>query len=347
MKRQIFTLLKLSLFLAIGLLFIWLFVRKLSQQQIDDILFSIKNAEYFWLFLSIAIGLLSHVSRAMRWMLLLTPMNYKPRFKNVFLAVMIGYFANLAFPRLGEVMRCGILKRYENIPVGNSFGTVIAERALDLLLFIVLFFVNILIQYRQIKDYIYHKVYIPLFGNVNIESSFSFYLLIGVLLFLVLLFFILRRFFRTTKFYKGFIKLINGFWQGLKSISKLKKPGLFIFHSIFIWFLYYLMFHICVYSLPETSDLKLEASFSALIFGSIGIMIVQGGIGIYPAIIAEVLTIYDVLNIKGYALGWLVWMAQTVMIIIAGLVALVVLPVINKNKNEKPGNHTIENSKHS
>lgn len=340
MKKTILSIGKFIFFLGIGIFFIWLFMRHLTLEEEREILISFKEAKYAWIFLSMGLGILSHILRTLRWMMLMEPLGYKPRFRNVFFSVFIGYFANLALPRLGEVSRCGVLAKYEKIPFQKSFGTVVTERALDLITFILLFFLNLALQFKNVNDYIHERIYIPLsekFGFFN--NSLVIYLVIIFIALLVMLF-LFRRKFSHTNFYKKLKEIILGFIEGLKSLTKIKNPGLFIFHSIFIWALYYVMTYVVFYCLPETRELGLGVGFVVFIFASIGIMIVQGGIGIYPAIVAETLFIFGIPEAKGYAMGWLLWSAQTVMIILAGILSLMLLPVLNQSKNAEAGSNT-------
>ncbi|PKO95047.1 MAG: TIGR00374 family protein, partial [Bacteroidetes bacterium HGW-Bacteroidetes-9] len=130
----------------------------LTASQKHEIFQSLKIADYTWIAVAILLGMLSHLSRAMRWKILMEPMGYKPRTANVFMAVLIGYLANLALPRLGEVSRCGILTRYEKIPFNKSFGTVITERAIDMLTFVLLFFFLLFTQSGKLSIYITEKI---------------------------------------------------------------------------------------------------------------------------------------------------------------------------------------------
>jgi glycosyltransferase 2 family protein len=340
LKKNLFTAIKLLIFLAIGFFFVWLFLRDLTPEQKKQILESFSIANYWWLILSFFIGLLSHVFRTMRWEMLILTIGYKPRFKNTFLSLMIGYFANLAIPRLGEVSRCTILTKYEKIPFEKSFGTVIAERAFDLLTFIVLFFVNLLIQYNKISGYVHDKVYEPL------ADKFTFigkgYVLYGFITAIVLgIIFIIVFHKRLLKFifYQKIVKILQGFWDGLRSLGKVKNPLKFLIYTVIIWTMYYLMSYVCFYCLVETSNPGLDAVLSVLVMGTIGIMVVQGGIGIYPVIVAETLTLYGITSIIGFALGWLIWGAQTFIIILAGVVSLILLPVLNNKSHDKIGDH--------
>ncbi len=159
MKKKLVSFIKLVLALGLGVVIIYLSLKDLSPQAKEDILKSFKLANYWWVLLSILLGILSHIVRAARWKILLQPMGYIPSLKNSFLAVMIGYFANLGIPRSGEVARCSVLYKEENIPVDKSFGTVIIERSIDMLLFFSLFFVTFLIEYARLNEYVQTHIY--------------------------------------------------------------------------------------------------------------------------------------------------------------------------------------------
>jgi len=158
--------------------------------------------------------------------------------------------------------------------------------------------------------------------------------LTGSFLFFLILFFLFRKRISHSKFYAKVLNMVLGFWEGLKSLSQIRKPLLFIFYTIAIWCLYFLMMYLCFLCFPQTSDLGLGAGLSALVLGSIGIMITPGGIGLYPAIVQETLMLYGVTNTTGLALGWISWTAQTVMILVVGGISLLMLS-FNKKENGK------------
>jgi uncharacterized membrane protein YbhN (UPF0104 family) len=338
LKGKFVSAVKIAFFLSIGVFFIWLFLRKLTYEQKIEIWDSFIHANFYWLLLASFIGLLSHYLRALRWRSMLRPIGYNPSALNTFLAVMIGYFANMALPRLGEVTRCGVLNRYEKIPLNKSLGTVLAERSVDMLVFVVLFFFNLILFFDELEDYVGKNVVSPLQEKFSSQNDYSSPLWFFVVVFLTVgvLLLVFRKKILAADAYRKVKNIFVGFWHGLWAISRIEKPFTFVFHSFLIWFLYFLMIYVCIFSLPETAHLGLGAGLSMLIFGSIGIMIVQGGIGIYPAIIAETLAIYGLQATTGYALGWLTWTAQTVSIVLVGAVSLIILPIINKHsKNEK------------
>lgn len=338
MKQKIFAALRITFFLGIGCFFIWIFLRSLTPDEKDRILDSLKQANYWWIILAILLGIVSHFSRTLRWKMLLEPLGYKPKTYNVFFAVFIGYLANLALPRLGEVSRCGVLTRYEKIPFTKSFGTVITERAIDMFVFAIMFFTNIIAQrailYGYIEEHLYKPLATKLKSGIDFEGAITKISIISLLIILAL-FIIFRHAILLSKPYQKIISIIKGFWQGILSVTKLKKPWLFVFHSLFIWFMYLMMSWVVFLSLPGTRDLGLDAGLSVLLFGTIGIIIVQGGIGIYPAIVAETLLVYDIPMTTGYAMGWLIWSAQTIMMICAGSISLILLPIFNRKNYEK------------
>jgi glycosyltransferase 2 family protein len=334
--NRVSTFIKFSLFLGLGIFIIWLSLKGLTPDERIQILHSFRIANYNWVILTIAMGITSHVLRALRWMLFFEPLGYHPSLKNTFFAVMVGYFANMAFPRLGEVTRCGILARYEKIPFNKSFGTVITERAIDMIIFIFLFFLMIVTQAGTIGHYLNTNIYPklaekfnnPIFSRVFVFSSVTF----GVI-FLTTIYLVRRRIAASAMFHK--VKnLILGFWQGLKSLSQINKPGLFIFYSIAIWVLYFLMIYVCFFCFTDTSTLSPGAGLSAVVLGSVGIMITPGGIGLYPAIIQETMLLYGIVRTTGLALGWISWTAQTSMILVLGSVSLILLS-FNKKTNGK------------
>jgi len=336
LRTKIITGVKFIVFLGLGIFIIWLSLRNLTVTEKKEILHSFRIANYYWVILAIVLGIFSHLLRTLRWMILFEPMGYHPSVKNTFYAVMIGYFANMAFPRLGEVTRCGILAKYEKIPFNKSFGTVITERALDMILFLMLFFLMVFTQVSNVQNYLQSHVYPQLFSKFNNPELLRKLIITGAVLLSVMILLVVvfrKKIAHSNLFQKG-VKLVQGFWEGLKSLSQIRKPILFIVYSFAIWILYYFMLYICFFCFPETASLGMGAGLSALVLGSIGIMITPGGIGIYPAIVSETLLLYNCLRTTGLALGWIAWTAQTLMILMVGSLSLILLS-FNKKPNGK------------
>jgi len=337
-KAGLFTILKFVFFLGLGILFIWLSIKDLTAEERQEIIKAFHTANYNWVILGMVFGIFSHIFRALRWMMFMEPMGYKPRLRNSFYAVMIGYMANLAFPRLGEVTRCGILAKYEKIPFNKTLGTVITERAIDMVIFFLLFILMITTQIGTISDYMDETIYPKLLEKFGaLHYSRLFWITFGSLIILLgVLFFLFRHRLRKFKLYQQIKNLVIGFWEGLKSLSKIRRPWLFIFYSLSIWALYFLMLYVCFFCFPETSHLSFGAGLSALVLGTIGILITPGGIGLYPALIEETMRLYGVALVTGLALGWIVWATQTLMILILGGASLLLLS-FNKTHNGTSG----------
>lgn len=328
MKKKIFPVLKIIFFIALGFFFIFWFLGKLTPTEKQEILESFKSVNYFWVFVAFVVNMLSHVLRTLRWQLLFKPMGYKPKFGITFSSVMTGYLANLAVPRLGEVVRCGILDRYAKIPLQKSLGTVITERIVDVLVFGLAVLLGFLVEFQALKDYIY--------DNIADKSTDGIWTLVlaglGVVALLVLLFFLFKKRLEKLTLYLKVKNIILGFWEGIMSIFKLKNPFLFIFYSIGIWILYFLSTYAIFFCLPETYSTGLKAALVTLVLGAIGNMITPGGIGLYPLLFSKALSIYAVASPIGYALGWISWVVQQIGAVFIGLFSLIGLSLKKTRK---------------
>ncbi|MCK5846017.1 MAG: flippase-like domain-containing protein [Bacteroidales bacterium] len=338
MKKKIISTLKISIAFGIGVGIIYLSLKDLSPTAKDDILSSFLLADYSWVALSLFFGILSHLIRAQRWRMLLQPMGYDTTLKNSFLAVMIGYFANLGIPRSGELARCTILYKEDKIPVDKSFGTVIIERTIDMIIFFSLFFLTFLLEFKRINTYVEENIFPALeekFVFINSGDLFFQKIFGGIFIIILIIYILFWKKIKQLPFVIKTLKLFSGIWEGLKSIVNIKQPFLFIIYSLLIWLNYYLMIHMGLQAISQTSGLGLGATLSVLVLGSIGIMLTPGGIGLYPVIVAQTLVLYGVSADSGYgdAIGWLTWSSQTIMIIILGSVSVLIISLKKDKKN--------------
>lgn len=283
------------------------------------------RANYWWVLLSIVLSLISHISRAMRWKMMFKPMGYEPKLGNAFGAVMVNYLANLAFPRLGEVLRCTILARYEKIPIHKSLGTMITERVLDVICLGVIFLLMIILQ-RDIF-YEFYNTYMP----EQQGGMMKIYLLGGMAVAFAIGFFLYHS--GRLPFRDKIRDLATGLWDGIRSIRQLDKPWLFVFHTVLIWVMYFWMTAVTLGILAETSTVTALAGFPMLFFGGIAMVAVQGGLGLYPYFISKILLLYGVVETVGYAFGWIMWTAQTVLVIVVGLLAMLFLALYNRQSD--------------
>lgn len=312
MKKAI----RLILFLAIGLGFIWWFISKLSPQEIDQLFASFSQANYFWFILALFINVFSSFIRAIRWKQLIKPMGYNPKLTPTFLAVMCGYLANLAVPRLGEILRCGLLSKSQKVPFEKAIGTVFVERAVDTICFVLIFLLALLLEFNYIKEYLYDN-----FNDVFNFAQFKNYIIYAIIIVLLIFFafFLMRKKLIQTKLYQKIKVILLGFLEGVKSIFQLKNPLLFIFNSLFIWFIWIFGTYVILLCFPQTSHLSFKIALIATILGAIGPIVTPGGIGIFPAIISETLLMYGIIRPIGYAAGWLLWIVSQLGSLIVGL----------------------------
>jgi uncharacterized protein (TIRG00374 family) len=261
---------------------------------------------------------------------MIEPIGHKPRFANTFIAVMVGYLMNMAFPRMGEISRCGVLSRYEKISFTKLFGTVVAERLIDVLSLLVLLMVVIVSQFGQMLSFIQHN---PEIKNKLASVFTSPYLMIGVVAFVVLSY-LLRNTFKQTLIFKKIVAILQNFKEGFISIRSIKRKGWFWFHSVFIWFCYYLMLYAVFFAFDFTKDLNPIAGLTTFVFASFGMVApVQGGIGAWHFMAIEALSLYGVAYENGVIFAFVAHSTSTVMIIIVGLISMMVLPFINRREN--------------
>lgn len=320
MKQHLSKWLSIILPAGLGVFLIIYTYQQFSPEQIEEIKSQFREADYKYIWLSLGFGLITLWSRAYRWQFTLEPMGFQSSFVNRLMAVIISYFVNMSIPRSGEVSRALILKKYENIPFDKGFGTIIAERIVDTLFLISFIFLTLILQFEVVKTFILDKIPLQLLFIIGISG----------LIFLIVVIWILK----TSQHSKilWFKQKISGFTEGLQSITKMKKRKAFLMHSFIIWTGYVLMFYVTIFALPETSELSFGAVMAAFVVGGIAITLTNSGFGAYPFVISKILLMYGVAETSGNTFGWIVWTAQTLMIVVLGTISFLLLPLINRNK---------------
>lgn len=317
-KKIIFTILPI----ALGVLLIWYSLSKLKPNDIESIKNSFKTANYWWVVFSLVLGILSHLSRAYRWQFLLEPLGYRPKFANNIMAVLVAYLVNLIVPRAGEIARATTISKYEHIPFEKAFGTIVSERVADVIMLLGIMALAFAYQTELLSSY--------LFKEEDSGSEYSLYIL-GTLLVLGVLFIWLIR-----KSNNPLVVKIQTFVQGLilgvVSIFKMKKKWPFIFHTVFIWVMYVLMFYVVTFAIPETTHLAFGAIIVGFVVGGLSMAVTNGGLGTYPVFVASALTLYGIDENPALAFGWIMWTAQTVMVLFFGGLSFLVLPIYNKEE---------------
>jgi glycosyltransferase 2 family protein len=317
-------------FFAIGAFLFWLIYK---DQDIDHIKSVLKNdVKYLWIVLSLIIGFFSHISRTVRWSLMIKPISHKPRLVNTFLAVMVGYLMNMAIPRMGEISRCGVLARYEKISFTKLLGTVVAERAIDMVSLLLLLLLVVISQFGQVIHFLGENPEI----EARLLAAVTSPLLIAGLLMGIVLVIALRRTLQHTLFFRKVKGILINLKEGFISIRSVEKKGWFIFHSVAIWVLYYLMLYVVFFAFDFTSHLSLLAGLTTFVLASFGMVApVQGGMGAWHFMAIEALALYGVAKENGVIFAFVAHTAMTVMIIVLGIISLLVLPFINQKKTNE------------
>ncbi len=345
MKKKILNILKYLAFLGLGVFLVWWSLHQIPPKEWKDFRAAFSTANYWLLVPVFFILTLSHALRALRWKMLILPMGYNPSFGNTFFAVMIGYLANLAVPRLGEVLKCTILAKYEHVPAEKLVGTIVAERAFDFACLVLVFLLAFALQFQFIGDFGTHllkRLFLSKSGKFNITKIG---VVLAIIVIVIIVLKILFRRFPEFKLIKGTKNIVRGIWQGIVSVKDLKQKWAFIFSSLGIWGMYLLGTWIGFSGTAGTAGLSLETAVSALAFASIGMIITPGGIGAYAFFLAKVLQQHGIPFPIGFANGTLQWFAQFLIIIFVGFISLGLLPYYNKKtkKDEEAGSNTIKN----
>lgn len=318
MKASIRKFLSLTIPLLIGLGIIYYQYTTLSQDELEKIKISFIKADYFYIYLSLFIALFGFWSRAYRWKFALNHLGYQTKFHNDLLTVCVSYFVNLTIPRSGEISRAALLKKYENVPFDKGFGTIVAERIVDLMIFFLFVIVAFLLQFEKLYQFLIEKL--------PVEKIL--YLLAGGIIIFIL--FIVVWIYAEWKIIQKLKNKLSGLIEGMTSILKMKDKWNYIFHSFFIWFSYLIMFYVTIFALPETSNISFDVVIMGFIFGSLAVGFTNGGLGAYPLAIAMIYSLYGIPNEVGVAFGWLVWVSQTLLTIFLGLLSYLLLPILNK-----------------
>lgn len=343
-QKKIKSLIQLVVFVGIGVFFIWLSLRGMTSDdysKIKEVLIGINNPQsWMFIILSMLIGACAHFVRALRNIVMIEPLGYKVRKSMGFFSVMVCYLGNLGLPRAGEVLRCVFLQRYEKVPFEKSLGTVVAERAFDLVCWLVLFMIVIIVNTTLLSNIILDEstqLTLGVWLRQKGASLLTNYKMFIALALLVVLFFVIYK----TKdkwskiaFFEKVKNFFIGIWQGLISIKDLKRPWLFVFYTLLMWFLYFLGTYTCFFAFDFLQHLGPAPAFTVLILSTVAYMVAQGGLGAYPWMVAQVLLLYGVAKEAGLAAGWIGWLGQTVMIIVVTMVALAIASFM-KPKEDK------------
>ena len=323
-RKVAFDILKYSATLGIAAFLLWFVYKDFSFEILKE---QVSNINYYWIMLSILLALLSHYLRAYRWNILLEPLGYHLKTSRTFIAVMVGYFANNLVPRLGEVTRCGILKKNDKVSMTSAFGSVVAERALDLLILIILGSFTFLIEFDKLNSFIIENFQEKFPETKSIYGLVFTGLGIGLVLLLIafFLFKIFRNQLHRNPLYLKIRQFVKELLDGFLSIRKIKNQFGFWISTFGIWLLYYLMLIVVFYAFPPTSNLSLIAGLTLLIMSGLGMSApVQGGIGVFHILISSVLVLYGISTNDGKVFALIAHTTQFLTVMLFGGISFVI-----------------------
>ncbi len=322
MRKIVINTFKYLAFFVIGILIFWLLYRKIKWQELIS---ALKGLKYFWLFVSVCLGLLSQVSRTLRWKMLIRPMGYNPSFSNTFLSILVLYFVNLIVPRAGEVARCAVLAKSDNIPFTKLVGTVFTERLADVimlfLLAIIIFGMNISIVVR------FFDLHPAVLANLQKFTSIKYLLILTIIILLMILIFILlRNRLKKSKKKGKLVELKNQLVDGIKSIMHMQNKWLFIGYTAFIFLMWLVMLYVVFLAFEPTQHLSLRVGTVVFLMGGLGMLApIQGGIGPWHFMVVETLLLYGIQREDGLIFALVAHTTTNLIYIVLGGMALLIL----------------------
>ncbi|MCJ8166815.1 flippase-like domain-containing protein [Pontibacter sp. E15-1] len=319
--KKLLSVLKPAALLGVSAFLMWYALKELDFEKMWA---EFLRADYAWVLVSLVMGVLAYVSRAIRWQMQIRPTGYRPSLRHTYNAMMIGYVANLVLPRAGEVVRCSVLRRTDGVPVNTGFGTVIAERMIDGVMLLLAIGIAFLLEFGRVQEFLL-RLFSDKYNSLEHGMS-SLYWLFWVLLgsVAVVLFFGLRYLSRLRKnaYFRKTMAFVRGMLKGVFSITKLDNPAAFWGHTVFVWSMYYGMSLVVFFALPATAGLSWGAALSVLVIGSLGMAApVQGGIGVYHLLVQATLLLYGVPKEAGMAYALLAHTSQTLLVVLMGVLS--------------------------
>lgn len=335
MRKGLLSFLKYALSLAVAVFLFWYLYKDVD---FKDMLAKFREANFNWVYLSIGLAMLSHLLRAWRWNMLLEPLGYKLKTSRTFLAVMVGYLANFVVPRMGEVSRCGILKKTDDVSVSRGFGSVVTERVFDLICLLIIVAITLVLEFKRLNEF-----FLNLFLDkaTGLEENFLTLLGIGITFLIVgiVVFFLLKRnqaFLTKNKYYNKLTAFLRQLVEGITSVRKLKSPPLFWVATIGIWVCYFLMTYVMFFSMESTAGLGVSAGFIILVLGGLGMATpVQGGIGAFHYLVSAGLLLYGISEQDGVTFAFLLHTSNSIAIMFVGIASLFISMIIPKRKSHE------------
>ena len=333
MSDRLKKVLQFILFFSLGVFLLWWLYKDWDFERIKK---ALRETDYLWIWISFIFAILSHFSRSLRWRMLIKSLGYKPKVMNTLFAVMGNYLINLLIPRMGEISRCALIKRYEGISFSKLIGTVFIERVVDLLILFLLTIVVAITNLDVIKQFINNNPEVrDKVNNLLTNTNFWLIVIFIIVLFTVLIF-LYRKRLKGTKLYIKGRSVFKNIVEGIKTIFRLKHAWLFILHSLFIWAMYFLMLYICFFAFDYTDHLTPMVGLTLFVMGSYGMVApVSGGMGAWHFMISRTLIVYGLTVVEGESFAFVHYAAMNSMVVVVGIICLIVMPIYNRKRTAR------------
>lgn len=321
--KQLLTILKYALLLSLSGLLMWYAVRGQDLSRIGEYM---RSADYSWLLVTMVLSALGYLSRAYRWKMQLDPTGHNASYWDVYHAMMVGYLANMVLPRMGEVIRCSVLRRSSGVPVQVALGTVIAERVIDVLVLLGLLGATLLLEFDKFWSFVMSLLTDNYQSFAEHQTTLAAIAAITLLLLLIVSYALFKNLekLRQNAFFNRIVTLARGLLSGIFSVLKLENKGVFLLHTAFTWLVYYLMDYLAFFAFPATYDLGMTAALAVLTFGAFGMAApVSGGIGVFHVLVQATLLVYGVSKEAGIAYALVVHGSQTLLVVLMGGISFV------------------------
>lgn len=331
MKRRILKTLQFALFVGIGVFLFW---KIYKDQPLDELLAAARQVDYAWVAAGLLIGVASHAARAARWGLALDAAGVKARPGNLFYMVMVNYLANYVFPRMGEVTRAAVLRKYEGAPFVVGLGTVVTERVVDFVILVLLTLWVVVSQSGFLADFLTHNPAVS--DNLSALLTARNLALAAVAAALCAAAWLLFRRLTGRGGLQGKVwAKAAAFKDGLVSIFKIRRWWLYILYSALTWGLYYLNMYVVflAFGFTATVGIGWTAAMVVFVLSSYGnVAPVQGGIGAYHFMVIASLVIYGVSDTDARLFALVSHGATTLLVIALGCASLALLPLANRGR---------------
>ncbi|MEN8137221.1 MAG: lysylphosphatidylglycerol synthase transmembrane domain-containing protein [Bacteroidota bacterium] len=328
MNKKLISTIKYSLFFLIGIALIYLVFKDADPKQM---LTDLQEADYKWIILSFVMGYAAYISRGYRWLQLIEAMGYKAKAINAINSVSITYFTNLALPRAGEVARATSLNQSEGIPVDKLLGTIVIERIIDMILLLSLIFLTVIVRYEDLINF-FNTAISQKSGSSGEDSSFLLYFAITIVI-LIVVAVVLRNSIKKTTLYDKIRSFLLGIKEGIGTIKHMKNKGMFIAHTLFIWFMYYMMVYVVFFAMPETSNLTISDGLFIMAVGALGMVApVPGGLGAYHGAVMIGLSLLGISTDTGRSFAIIVHSTQTMVALISGPIAIIMTSIVKQKR---------------